>query len=211
MIQTQSDGAATQPTGIQLHLSTGRKHWFYQENADLVANICSDLDGQIFTRASLIIDGAEDVTAFPGQALIGITILTDPLPETFFERERLARTVVTQISQETFQYRRLQLLSKLEGYRSTLLSELEFTSGERLFLQFSEVAVNGMGERNVLNHLFSRPSLSCRRLEGGFSIWNTSHIVSWSHYPKLEAPGNAWPASTFSESDARDAKTVKML
>jgi hypothetical protein len=200
-----------QPTGIQLHLVTGRKHMFYQESPSLVETICNDLDGQIFSRASLIIDSQDDSTSFPGQALIGITLLTDPLPESFIERERLSKTVVTQISQETFQYRRLQLMAKVEGVRSALLSELEFSSGERLFLEFSEVAVSGMRERTALHNLFSRPSLSCRRLDCGFSIWNTAHIVSWSHYPKLEVPGNAWPAESLPEHVRADAKIVTML
>ena len=200
-----------QPTGIQLHLITGRKHMFYQENPDLVAIICADLDGQIFTRESLIIDSADDTTAFPGNALIGITILTDPIPESYLEREKTSKTIVNQISQETFQFRRLQLMAKIEGQRGFLLSELEFASGERLFLESSEIAANAMGERAALNHLFSKPSLSCRRLDCGFSIWNTAHIVSWSHYPKLEVPGNAWPAEILPETVLADAKVVKLL
>lgn len=200
-----------QPTGIQLHLITGRKHMFYQENPDLVAIICADLDGQIFTRESLIIDSAEDTTAFPGHALIGITILTDPIPDSYLHREQVSKTVVTQISQETFQFRRLQLMAKVEGERGLLLSELEFASGERLFLESSEIAANEMGERAALNHLFAKPSLSCRRLDCGFSIWNTKHIISWSHYPKLDVPGNAWPAENLPETVLADAKVVKML
>src|SRR6185503_12232370 len=119
---------------------------------------------------------------FPGHALIGITILTDPIPESYLDREKISKTIVNQISQETFQFRRLQLMAKIEGQRGFLLSELEFASGERLFLESSEIAANAMGERAALNHLFSKPSLSCRRLDFGFSIWNTAHIVSWSHY-----------------------------
>ncbi|HVL39211.1 MAG TPA: hypothetical protein VM328_07455 [Fimbriimonadaceae bacterium] len=200
-----------QPSGIQLHLITGRKHMFYQGDASLLNNICSDLDGRVFSRTNLILESLQDVTSFPGHALIGITILTDTIPESFYERERLSKTVITQISQETFQFRRLQDLAKEEGQRSALLSELEFVSGERLFLEFSEIAVSGMRERNALNHLFAHPSLSCRRLEGGFSIWNTKHIVSWSHYPKLEVPAHAWPAESLSQPDMGDATVLKML
>jgi hypothetical protein len=199
------------PTGIQLHLTTGRKHWFYQENAELVGTIMDDLDGNVFSKESLVIDGADEVSSFPGSALIGITILTDVLPESFLEKEKLSKTVVTQISLETFQYSRLQLISKYEGMRGALLSEIEFVSGERLYLEFSEVARNAMGERSVMHHLFSRPSISSRRPEGGFSIWNTAHIVSWSHYPKLDAPGDSWPAETLTEPITGAAKTVKML
>ncbi len=183
-----------QPTGIQFHLVTGDKRMFYQEDADVVDGICKDLDGHVFARESLIIEGADDVIAIPGRALIGITILTDPLPSSFLEKERLSRTVTTQISRETYQFRRLQAMSKVEGQRSPTLSELVFINGEHLFLEFSEIASSRLGERDALHHLFSHPALSCRRLEGGFCIWNTGHIVSWSHYPKLEVPRNAWPA-----------------
>jgi hypothetical protein len=200
-----------QPAGIQLHLITGRKRLFYQEDAEIVSEICNDLDGQIFSRASLVMNSADDTTAFPGPSLIGITVLTDPLPDSFLERERTSKTVVTQISSETFQYKRLQLMSKVEGVRGLILSELEFASGEHLFLEFSEVAKSGLGERNALQHLFARPSLSCRRLDCGFSIWNTSHIVSWSHYPKLEAPSNAWAAESLAEHAQADGKIVTML
>ncbi len=201
----------TLPTGIQLHLTTGRKHWFYQENAALVATILSDLDGHVFTRDSLFINGVDEVSSFPGQALIGITVLTSPLPASFLEQEKLSGTVVTQISLETFQYSRLQLISKYEDIQSALLSEIEFVSGERLYLEFRESAASTMDESSAMHHLFLRPSLSCRRPEGGFSIWNTAQIVSWSHYPKLDAPGNAWPAETLTEPISGAARTERML
>ncbi len=200
-----------QPTGIQVHLTTGRKHMFYQEDKVLVAKICSDFDANVFSRPSLILDSLEDVTAFPGRAMIGITILTDPLPESFYERERQSKTIISQISSEDFQLRKLKGLSKTEGLRSTILSELEFVSGERLFLEFSEIADTGIAERNILSHLFSKPSLTCRRREGGFSIWNTAHIVSWSHYPKLEVPSNAWPATSLTDFARSEEGSVVML
>ena len=183
-----------QPTGIQLHLITGNKPMFYQEDSGLVALICADLDGRVFTRPSLIIESREDVTAFPGHALVGITVLTDPLPASFLEHERLTKAVVSEISPETFKIQRLRNLAKVEGTRGPMLCEIELTSGDRLFLELSEVAENGIDERSSMHHLFSRPSIACRRLEGGFSIWNTAHIVSWSHYPKLEVPAGSWPA-----------------
>lgn len=196
---------------IQLHLTTGHERMFYQEDPGLVAKICDDLDRSIFSRASLIIESTEDVAAVPGNALIGITILTDPLPTSFYERERTSQTVVTQISHETFHLRRLQYMSKVQGQRNPILCELEFVSGGHLFLEFSEIGASGMGERNALTHLFTRPSLFCRRLEGGFSIWNTAHIVSWSHYPKMEVPANAWQAEPFDDHAPGEAAVAAML
>jgi hypothetical protein len=198
-----------QPTGIQLHLITGNRCMFYQEQPELVEKICKDMDGHIFSRASLIIEGKEDVSAFPGSALIGITVLTDPLPEFFYERERLSGTVITQLSPERFQLRRINDLAKVEGERSAVLSQIEFVSGERLYLEFSEVAVSGFAERKALNNLFLNPSLSCRRLEGGFTIWNTAHMVSWSHYPKMEVPMNAWQADSIANTTLVEPRFLK--
>lgn len=177
-----------QATSIQIHLTSGRKHMFYQEDAGLVERICDDLDGHVFARNSLIIEASDDITAFPGHAIIGITILTDPLPQSFYERERLSHSIIVQISQESFEFRRLQDLAKITGTRSSSLCHLEFVSGEHLFLEFSDIAENGLEERFALHNLFTRPSLHSRRPDGGFSIWNTAHIVSWSRYPKVEVP-----------------------
>ncbi len=196
----------SQPTGIQFHLITGRKQMFYQEDAELVARICGDLEGHIFGRANLILNGEDDVTAIPGSAMIGITILTHPLPDSFHERERLTQIVITQISQESFQFKRLRDLAKVKVGRSPILSEIEFVSGERLFLEFNEVAAGGVEERNVLQQLFARPYLSCRHLDGGFSVWNTAHIVSWSHYPKLGASPSSWQIVRVPESLPESAR-----
>ena len=181
---------------------------FYQEDQDLVGKICEGADGQIFSRASLIIESVDGVTSFPGNALIGITILTEPLPHSFLEHEASSKINIRQISQESFLVRRPQAISSIEGARGFTLSEIEFVSGEHLFLEASAVAQSGMRERNTLHHLFSNPSLWCRRLEGGFSIWNTAHIVSWSHFPKLEVPANSWRAETLTEPVVGQAKIV---
>lgn len=200
-----------QSTGIQIHLTTGDKPMFYQELPELVAKICNDLDGRIFTRTSLIIESGEHITTFPGHAMIGITILIDVLPDGFLQREKDSNITISQISEESFHLRRLGYMAKVEGQKGTSLCELQFVSGERLFLEFIEVAVSGMGERTELHHLFAHPSLSCRRLEGGFSIWNTAHIVSWSHYPKIEVPINSWPAESLAGHARSEGKRAKVL
>ncbi len=200
-----------QPTGVQLQLVTGRRYMFYQEDPTLATSICNDLDNQIFSRPSLIVDSVEEVTAFPGHALLSITILVEMLPESFFAKERLSKTVTTQITLEEFESRRRQNIAKEEGKRGAVVSELEFVNGERLYLEFSEIAASAMGERNALYHLFSHPSLWCRRLGGGFTIWNTAHIVSWSHHPKLDVPGNAWQAELLPEPPVIDPEVAYAL
>jgi len=107
--------AAFQPTEIQIHLTNGRKHLFYQGDADLVAKICDDLDLQVFTRQNLIIANGDHVTAFPGHAMLGITVLTDPLPPSFYERELQSKTVITQIGAKAFEAKRQQLSAQVEG------------------------------------------------------------------------------------------------
>lgn len=189
------------PFGIQVHLLTGRKHMFYQEDPQLVEAIAQNLSGQIFSRPSLIIDGRDGSMSFPGHAIVGITVVSDPLPESFLKREQASNVVVTQISAETFHIQRLRLKATLEGVQSALLSEIEFVGGERLYLEFCELGVSGLQERSALGHLFSSPSISCRRADNGFSIWNTAHIVSWSNFPKREVPSNAWPAESISWAD----------
>ena len=168
-----------QPAGIQLHLVSGNKRMFYQEDTDLIAKICDDIDGHVFSRASIIIESALDVIAVPGDALIGISVMTDPLPEFYFKMEQTSKTMVTQISEETFLLGAIgSSCQKSSDKKGSSLSELEFVSGEHLFLELAEIAESALSERFALHHLFNHPSLFCRRLEGGFSIWNTKKIVS---------------------------------
>ena len=198
------------PTEIQLHLITGESLYYFQSDPEVVTGICRDLDAHVFTRTGLIMDSAEEVTAVAGPALIGISILTNPLPPTFLNHERETGTMITQISPEAFRVRRNHGLTKVEGERNVTLAEIVFTSGAHLFLAIDEVAVGGMGERAVLQHHFTRPSLACRRKDGGFSIYNTAHIVSWSHFPKLEVPDitNSWRVQTLAEHQANPPKAL---
>jgi hypothetical protein len=183
---------------------------FFQQDATLVADIFRDLDAQLFGRASLIIEGIDDIMAFPGSALIGISVIANQIPPAFIAHEVRSQTVVTQISDESFHYRRLKGVPKIEGQRGDILSEIEFVSGERLYLEFSEVAATAIEERAFLNNQFARTAIACRRPDGGVSIWNTSHIVSWSHYPKLHVPTNAWDAELLDPpiGDSRPVATM---
>lgn len=182
------------PLTIHIHLVTGVTRVFRQENPEFIAVICNDLDGKLFSQSTLIIDSADEAIAFSGQALMGVSILTDQIPNSISMRETMSRTRVTQITKENFIELRGQKIPKVEGIRSNILSEIVLTSGQHIYLESSEIAIGGMGERAEMHHLFANPSLACRKLGGGFTIWNTAHIVSWSHSPKLEAPGNSWSA-----------------
>jgi hypothetical protein len=200
-----------QPITIHLHLINGLTRVFYQDDPELIATICNDLDGRVFTQPNLIIESKENAVAFAGHTLMGISILTDQIPNSISMRENMSRTVVTQITEENFLQLGHQDRPKVEGRRSNILSEIVFVSGEHLYLEFSEVAIGGMGERAEMHNLFTNPSLACHRLGGGFSLWNTAQMVSWSHSPKLATPGNSWSAEEVAEPTDLPAKIYSML
>lgn len=178
--------------GVQVHLVNGHKWIFYQENQSQIDKICSDLEGSFFSKPSLIIDNVDHITAFPCHSLLGISVLTENLPENFIRMENLSNRTAQQIGEEEFIRMRYQATSKIEGHQSRTLSQLEFVSGESLFIEINDAVENGMEERSSLYHLFSRPTLATRRQDFGFSLWNTAQIVSWSLYPSTEVPSTAW-------------------
>ena len=188
-------------TEIHLHLTSGYKRAFYQDNISLIKNIFDDLDFQIFARASQIIVGREEAFAFPGTALIGISFQTTLFPDSFVERERLTGTVIRQIEKESFLEKRSKPIEVKDGIRHSIISEIEFSTGKRIYLEASELVQSRLEARLNMHHLFTSPCIYCRRFEGGFSIWNTAHIVSWTHYPSLEVPSNSWQAEPMPEID----------
>lgn len=200
-----------QPIGIQIHLASGNKRMFYQDNAEQADRILKDLDGRVFTRDTVIIEGPDAIHAFPSNELIGISIITDLMPESFMEMERASETVVSQIAQDAYLFQHHQYLTKVVGKMSSTFSELEFVSGERLFFEMQGITENIPGERFALNHLFKSPSLFCRRLHGGFSIWNTRKVVSWTLYPKLESPSSAWQAESLNQDIHGKSDLINML
>ena len=200
-----------QPITIQVHLINGTTREFQQDNPEAIAAICNNLDGRVFTEANLIIAGKHEAIAFSGHALIGVSILTDQIPNSIKLREDLLKTVVTQISKESYLDLRNNNMPKVTGIRSNILSEIVFLNGQQLFLEFSEIAIGGLGERAEMHHLFTNPSLACHRLGGGFSLWNTAQMASWSHSPKLEAPDTAWNALEVLEPENITTKKYSLL
>ena len=200
-----------QSIGIQIHLVNGLKRTFHQDNPSYIEAICKDLDTKLFSRPSLIIEGDDEVTSFPGHCIVGVSILSEPLPDFFYDREQMTKSVVTEISEESFLKRRNQDQPKTPGVRSNVLSEIVFTSGQHLFIEFNEIAIGGFGERAELHKLFTNPALACRRLFGGFSLWNTAQMVSWTHYPKLETPDNSWRAEAVVEASSIPDRITSML
>lgn len=211
LIQMQTSLAnSVHPIEIHLHLTSGRKHIFTQSDLGFAKKICDDLNASIFKEQSLIIEGKDEIYAFAGHTLIGITVYTDPLPDSFLKHEMDSKAKVTQITHNMHRERRERTISTVEGERCLVLSEVEFCNGARLFLEFNEVTAIAIDERSTMHHLFTHPALMCR-VNGGFSIWSTSHMCSWTHYPKLHIPINSWVADAAPKDLLEDLQNVKFL
>lgn len=176
---------------IRLHLCNGERHTYYQDGLTLAPSIVDDSDREIFHRAGLIHDGEKLILDYHGQDVFGITVLAMWPYETFFERERLLGIVVKEIGYGATSKGEPEWnqsgtgLGQNSSRMLKIFTEIEFSTGTKLFLEFTQVAEEGISEELVLNHIFSHPSLCCRRIGGGLSIWNTEHIVSWSNFPRL--------------------------
>jgi hypothetical protein len=180
---------------IGLHLATGRRHTFYQEGLFLVPSISDDSDPSIFDRPGYVHDGEKVITKYGGNDVFGITVLARWPYDFFFERERALGIVVREIGQDGEGAHQINcacnwnstpfVVNPATDRRPKIYSELQFKTGMKLFLEFTQIAEEGICEDTVLHHIFSHSSLCCRRLGGGLSIWNTDHIVSWQSFPRL--------------------------
>ena len=211
LIQMQTTLAnSVHPIEVHLHLTSGRKHIFTQSDLGFAKKICDDINASIFKEQSIVVEGKDEIYAFSGHALIGITVYTDPLPDSYLKHEMLTRSTVMQITHEMHRERHEQTISTHEGERCLVLSEVEFCNGARLYLEFNEVTALSIDERSTMHHLFTHPALMCR-VNGGFSIWSTSHMCSWTHYPKLHIPLNSWVADAAPRDLLEDLQNVKFL
>ena len=197
-------------TEIHLHLTSGQKRAFYQENVSLIKTIFDDLHFHIFARTSQIIVGNNEAYAFPGTALIGISFQTTLFPGSFIDRETVTGTVIRQIEKESFLRKRSMAFSFQEGAMNSIISEVEFSTGKRIYLEASEIIESPIDTRSNMHHLFKNPCLFCRRLQGGFSIWNTAQIVSWTHYPALNLPNHSWQAELMPELAMVQTKSLAL-
>ena len=176
---------------LHLHLLNGTTRTFVQNDPDLARQLLRQMGPRVFAQPALILHGPDQVTAFPGSALAGLSILMDPLPE---ELLRLDPFPCVEVTQEEYQAERYTQAGIIEGRPFLMLSEVEMSSGRRLWfaIQVSE-AMGGFQERQMLHNAFTLPSLISRRLGGGLSLWNRAQMVSCSFSPKPDVPGTAWP------------------
>ena len=181
---------------IRLHLCNGQKHTYFQDGLSLLANIYDDSDPDIFRRQGIIRNSKKVISNYKGKEVVGLMLRPKCQFEYFFERERSHGIVVTEIGCESSNrtphdyvpasYEQSGVVKPIVNERVTIFTELEFYSGLKVFLEFSQVPEIGIDELAVINHIYSHSSLCCRRLGGGLSIWNTDHILKWTNFPRLE-------------------------
>lgn len=192
---------------IRLHLANGRTSTYVQNDPEIVGKMLRQIHRKVFQLPSIVIAGKDEVCAFRGSALSGISVLIDPLP---MELAMLDSGLADVWSIPEEEFRERQALLRLMDVRDPdeILGEIELASGQRLWT-IQRVTRNSVGgdPRLHLRHAFDLPSLVCRRRDGGISIWNRQQIVSMAFTPGIDAAA-AWPAETPAERYSRDERGV---
>ncbi|BDI28771.1 hypothetical protein CCAX7_008220 [Capsulimonas corticalis] len=178
---------------LHLYLKNGDTHKFVQHDPELIRQTLSQINHKVFAQPALLIHGDDVATAYPGSALNGIGVVIDPVPEELLRLD--PHGLMEQISEEDYQFERRRAAPIIEGRPFVMLSEIGFSSGLKLWLKahVSEAAM-GLQERQMLHNTFAPPTVVCRRMGGGVSIWNRAQMLSYSFSPKPKTPTNAWPA-----------------
>lgn len=182
---------------LHLHLVNGSTHKFMQHNPQVVEQILPQLNPRIFTQPTLVLFGQNTVNTYPSSALIGISLIMEPLPESLLRLTRdpaLGVVDMQELAVADYQAKKRVAQPIVAGQPAVSLHEIEFVSGHRLWVEVSiQAAANKMEERQLVKHAFEGPNLVCRRLGGGLSIWNRAQMVSYSFSPKPEVPMLALP------------------
>lgn len=183
---------------LHLHLVNGNTRKFAQNDPEAVEQILGQMNQTIFSQPTLVVHGHHVATTYRTSALIGISLLMDPLPESLLRLTHKLRHGVgeiQEISEAQYNARLHEMKSTVAGQPAVRLNEIEFVSGHRIWLEVSiESAVNDMQERQLVKHAFEGPTLVSRRIDSGVSIWNRAQMVSYSFTPKPEVPMPALPA-----------------
>lgn len=175
---------------ISLHLSNGRTHRFVQNDPSLAQQTIEQIGPKIFSRPSLIISGSHRSSAYAAASLLGVSL--QGVPEESLES---ARPVAQEITEADYLAKQPGMAPAVPGEPLVSVVEIEFSSGHRLWLELHVAqASSPMKGRHLLNNIFSLPTLVCRNLDGGLSLWNVGQMVSSCLTPELDAPTNAWLA-----------------
>ena len=177
---------------LHLHLLNGATRTFVEDDPARVRQIIQQVSHCVFSQPALILRGQDQITAYPGSALAGLSFLMDPLPEELLSLDPFP---CLEITQEEYQSERRAAEGSAEEQLFLMLCEVEMVGGRRLwFTTPVSQALDGFRERQVLHNAFSLPSFLCRCLGGGISLWNRAQMVSCSFLPKPDVSWNAWPA-----------------
>ena len=209
---------------IRLHLCNGQKHTYFQDELSLLENIHNDSDPDIFRRQGIIRNRNKVISNYKGKEIIGVILRPECPFDYFFERERSLGVVVTEIGCESanrtphdYVPAREELFGAVKpivNNRIAIFTELEFESGLKVFLEFSQVPETSIDELAITSHIFSHSSLCCRRLGGGLSIWNTDHILRWTNFSRpdlnreLSDPGEIRSESKTSNSSTATVSLI---
>ena len=73
---------------IQLHLVNGNIHRFVQHDAQAIEAIAQAINQRVFAQPHLTLFGAQSVATYPTDALLGISLIGEPMPETWLRLTR---------------------------------------------------------------------------------------------------------------------------
>ena len=191
------------PLEIQLHLANGHIHRFVQHDPQAVEQILQAMNPRVFAQPNLTIFGAQLVTTYPTAALVGIGLRMEPMPDSLL---RMASNIpngvgeIREISEADYHAKLPQTRPFVAGQSGVSLNEIEFISGERLWLEVAIQAASGeMQERQLVKHAFAGPNLVCHRIGGGIGLWNRALMVSYRFAPGPDVPMPAIPAELVRE------------
>jgi hypothetical protein len=197
---------------VHFHFADGSQRRFAQNDLAKAQSIFDYLQrGKIFTQPSLVISSEQSVTAIPPSTIARLDVIMDEadLPDWLLNFDNHAPQVQKwEVAPEQFSgFVQLQQNDLLSGTDEPhiVFEEIRLAGGACCFIevhlppQASANASEGtLGQRRHLHTAFTMPHYACRRVGGGMCILNPAQIISYTFYPRLEPPANAWLAEPIS-------------
>jgi hypothetical protein len=196
---------------ILFHFADGSTRQFAQGDLSETQSIFDSLHrGKLFTQPSLVISSEQSVTAIAPALItrLDMAVAEDDMPEWLLNFDADAPQVQKwEVDPEQFQdFVQLQQNNLLSGENEPqiVFEEIRLVGGACCFIEvhlpgnaFEMSGEGSLGQRRHLHSAFTASHYACRRLGGGICILNPAQIVSYTFYPGLEPPSNAWRAEPF--------------
>jgi hypothetical protein len=177
---------------LHIHLVNGSTHKFVQNDPQAVEQVLQQMNQTVFTQPTIVLFGQNSVTTYPTSALIGFSIIMEPVPDSLLRltgKLRHGAGGFQEITEAEYKAGLQEMLPVIAGQPAVRLNEIEFLGGHRLWLELSvTAAANDMQERQIVKHAVEGPNVVCHRIGGGISIWNRARMISYSFTPKPEVP-----------------------